>query len=154
MLAMRGFPKAKLDRVFGRRRNRPKIFRAGCSHLQHLYEPVLERELDKRNFRKRVFAMDLLIETDEVQQDVGAPGSAVVPLRRTKIPARDGGLQFLNFEDKNIMKSASLRQVRFSGSSGESEKSKNPRRRRTKSWSGSTPYPSTIGIWGSFRARA
>jgi 8-oxo-dGTP diphosphatase len=31
---------------------------------------VLERELDKRNFRKRVLAMDLLIETDEVQQDV------------------------------------------------------------------------------------
>ena len=31
---------------------------------------MLERELDKRNFRKRVLAMDLLIETDEVQQDV------------------------------------------------------------------------------------
>jgi 8-oxo-dGTP diphosphatase len=40
------------------------------SQLQHLYELVLERELDKRNFRKRVLAMDLLIETDEVQQDV------------------------------------------------------------------------------------
>ncbi len=26
--------------------------------------------LDKRNFRKRVLAMDLLIETDEVEQDV------------------------------------------------------------------------------------
>ena len=38
--------------------------------LQHLYELVLERPLDKRNFRKRVLAMDLLIETDEVQQDV------------------------------------------------------------------------------------
>ena len=40
------------------------------SQPQHLYELVLERELDKRNFRKRVLAMDLLIETDEVQQDV------------------------------------------------------------------------------------
>ncbi|MEJ7731107.1 MAG: hypothetical protein WKG00_18065 [Polyangiaceae bacterium] len=38
--------------------------------LQHLYEMVLERELDKRNFRKRVLAMGLLVETDEVQQDV------------------------------------------------------------------------------------
>lgn len=40
------------------------------SQLQRLYEIVLERSLDKRNFRKRVLAMDLLIETDEVQQDV------------------------------------------------------------------------------------
>ena len=30
----------------------------------------MERELGKRNFRKRVLAMDLPIETDEVQQDV------------------------------------------------------------------------------------
>jgi hypothetical protein len=34
------------------------------------YEIVLERQLDKRNFRKRALAMDLLIETDEVEQDV------------------------------------------------------------------------------------
>jgi 8-oxo-dGTP diphosphatase len=40
------------------------------SQLQHLYEMVLERKLDKRNFRNRVLAMDLLIETDEVEQDV------------------------------------------------------------------------------------
>lgn len=40
------------------------------SQLQRLYEIVLERGLDKRNFRKRVLGMDLLIETDEVQQDV------------------------------------------------------------------------------------
>lgn len=40
------------------------------SQLQRLYEIVLERRLDKRNFRKRVLAMDLLIETDEVEQDV------------------------------------------------------------------------------------
>jgi 8-oxo-dGTP diphosphatase len=46
----------------------PKKFT--LSELQHLYELVLERELDKRNFRKRVLAMDLLIETDEVQQHV------------------------------------------------------------------------------------
>ena len=31
---------------------------------------MLERELDERNFRKRVLAMGLLIETDEVQQGV------------------------------------------------------------------------------------
>lgn len=46
----------------------PKKFT--LTQLQHLYEIVLERPLDKRNFRKRVLAMDLLVETDEVQQDV------------------------------------------------------------------------------------
>lgn len=46
----------------------PKKFT--LSELQRLYEIVLERPLDKRNFRKRVLAMDLLIETDEVQRDV------------------------------------------------------------------------------------
>lgn len=38
--------------------------------LQHLYETVLETQLDKRNFRKKILAMDLLIETDEIQKDV------------------------------------------------------------------------------------
>ena len=46
----------------------PKKF--ALSRLQHLYEVVLERELDKRNFRKKVLATGLLIETNEVQQDV------------------------------------------------------------------------------------
>ncbi|MCH2110766.1 MAG: NUDIX hydrolase [Polyangiaceae bacterium] len=46
----------------------PKKFT--LSQLQHLYEIVLERPLDKRNFRKRVLGMGLLIETDEVEQDV------------------------------------------------------------------------------------
>jgi 8-oxo-dGTP diphosphatase len=40
------------------------------SQLQHLYEAILERELDKRNFRKKLLAMELLVETDEVEQDV------------------------------------------------------------------------------------
>ena len=46
----------------------PKKFT--LTQLQHLYESVLERELDKRNFRKRVLAMSLLVETDEVEQGV------------------------------------------------------------------------------------
>ena len=46
----------------------PKKF--ALSRLQHLYEVVLERELDKRNFRKKVLATGLLVETNEVQQDV------------------------------------------------------------------------------------
>jgi 8-oxo-dGTP diphosphatase len=40
------------------------------TQLQTLHEIVLERELDKRNFRKRLLAMDILRELDEVEQDV------------------------------------------------------------------------------------
>jgi 8-oxo-dGTP diphosphatase len=64
-----------LDRLRGKLRYQPVGFellpkKFTLSQLQHLYELVLERELDKRNFRKRVLAMDVLVETDEVQQDV------------------------------------------------------------------------------------
>lgn len=38
--------------------------------LQHLYEVVLERQLDKRNFRKKILSMDVLEELDEIETDV------------------------------------------------------------------------------------
>src|SRR5436305_5379910 len=40
------------------------------SQLQKLYEKVLDRPLDKRNFRKKILSMGVLIETDEIEQDV------------------------------------------------------------------------------------
>ena len=40
------------------------------SQLQRLYEMVLMQPLDKRNFRKKILSMGLLIETDEVEQGV------------------------------------------------------------------------------------
>jgi 8-oxo-dGTP diphosphatase len=40
------------------------------TQLQHLYETIVEAPLDKRNFRKKILAMDLLIETDEIEKDV------------------------------------------------------------------------------------
>ncbi|MBX3130559.1 MAG: NUDIX hydrolase [Polyangiaceae bacterium] len=46
----------------------PKKFT--LTELQTLYEAVLDQELDKRNFRKKILSMELLIETDEVQKDV------------------------------------------------------------------------------------
>jgi 8-oxo-dGTP diphosphatase len=46
----------------------PKKFT--LSQLQHLYETILEAPLDKRNFRKKILSMDLLVELDEVEQDV------------------------------------------------------------------------------------
>ncbi len=64
-----------LTRLRGKLRYQPIGFellpkRFTLSRLQHLYEVVLERELDKRNFRKKALATGLLVETDEVQQDV------------------------------------------------------------------------------------
>jgi 8-oxo-dGTP diphosphatase len=40
------------------------------SQLQKLYETVLERALDKRNFRKKILGMGLLVALDEIEQDV------------------------------------------------------------------------------------
>jgi 8-oxo-dGTP diphosphatase len=37
------------------------------SQLQHLYEAVLETELDKRNFRKKVLSFGLLVPLEETQ---------------------------------------------------------------------------------------
>lgn len=37
--------------------------------LQRLYEIVLERQLDRRNFRKKLLGLGLLIELEEVRQD-------------------------------------------------------------------------------------
>jgi 8-oxo-dGTP diphosphatase len=38
--------------------------------LQHLYEAILDRELDKRNFRKKVLAMEIVQETKDIEKDV------------------------------------------------------------------------------------
>jgi 8-oxo-dGTP diphosphatase len=40
------------------------------SQLQAVYELILEKKLDKRNFRKKILNMDILKELEEIQQDV------------------------------------------------------------------------------------
>jgi 8-oxo-dGTP diphosphatase len=40
------------------------------TELQQLYESILETELDKRNFRKKILSMNLLIDLNEVQEGV------------------------------------------------------------------------------------
>lgn len=40
------------------------------TELQHLYEAILETELEKRNFRKKILSMNLLIDLDETQEGV------------------------------------------------------------------------------------
>jgi 8-oxo-dGTP diphosphatase len=44
--------------------------RFSLTQLQRMYEIILGTDLDKRNFRKKILAMDLLVETDEVEQGV------------------------------------------------------------------------------------
>ena len=46
----------------------PKKFT--LSQIQKLYETVLGKRLDKRNFRKKILKMNLLLQLDEMQTDV------------------------------------------------------------------------------------
>lgn len=40
------------------------------TELQHLYEAILETSLDKRNFRKKILSMNLLVDLEETQEGV------------------------------------------------------------------------------------
>src|SRR3954447_17194034 len=67
--------KVALERLRGKVRYQPIGFellpqKFTLGQLQRLYEIVLERELDKRNFRKKILGMKLLIGLDETQKDV------------------------------------------------------------------------------------
>jgi 8-oxo-dGTP diphosphatase len=60
------------------------------SQLQHLYETILERPLDKRNFRKKILSMaegDLLRDTGEIQQDVAHRAARLFSFNQKKYQA-------------------------------------------------------------------
>lgn len=64
-----------LERLRGKVRYQPLGFellpeRFTLRQLQHLYEIILGRALDKRNFRKKVLSMGILKETNEIEKDV------------------------------------------------------------------------------------
>jgi 8-oxo-dGTP diphosphatase len=59
----------------------PKKF--SLRELQNLYEAILDIKMDRRNFRKKFFSMDLLIDLNEMEQDV---------------PHRPGKLYKFNFD--------------------------------------------------------
>ena len=59
----------------------PKKF--SLRDLQNLYEAILDTKMDRRNFRKKFFAMDFLIDIEEMEQDV---------------PHRPGKLYKFNYE--------------------------------------------------------
>ena len=52
--------------------------------LQHLYEIVLGTELDKRNFRKKILGMDILVELNEVETDVAHRAARLFKFDRRK----------------------------------------------------------------------
>lgn len=64
--------------------------------LQHLYEVILDRPLDKRNFRKKILAMDVLVELDEVETDVAHRAARLYRFDRQKY--RRLAKQGFNFE--------------------------------------------------------
>jgi len=64
-----------LERLKGKVRYRPVGFellprRFTLSQLQHLYETILQTPLDKRNFRKKVLRLGLLVDTGKREQGV------------------------------------------------------------------------------------
>ena len=59
----------------------PKKF--SLRDLQNLYEAILDIKMDRRNFRKKFFSMDFLIDTGEMEQNV---------------PHRPGKLYKFNYE--------------------------------------------------------
>ena len=59
----------------------PKKF--SLRDLQNLYEAILDTKMDRRNFRKKFFSMDFLIDLEEMEQDV---------------PHRPGKLYKFNYE--------------------------------------------------------
>ncbi len=64
--------------------------------LQKLYEIVLGRKLDNRNFRKKIFAMDVLRELGEMQK--GVPHRAARLYRFDERKYRQLIKRGLNFE--------------------------------------------------------
>lgn len=64
-----------LERLKGKVRYQPIGFellpeKFTLSQLKHIYDTILETELDKRNFRRKVLGTDLLVALDEVEKDV------------------------------------------------------------------------------------
>jgi 8-oxo-dGTP diphosphatase len=64
--------------------------------LQHLYEVILDRPLDKRNFRKKILSMGILVELDEVETDVAHRAARLYRFDRKKY--RRMTTQGFNFE--------------------------------------------------------
>jgi len=64
--------------------------------LQTLYEILLDRPLDRRNFRKKILSMDILVELDEIETDVAHRAARLYRFDRKKYERKTK--QGFNFE--------------------------------------------------------
>jgi 8-oxo-dGTP diphosphatase len=65
------------------------------SQLQRVYETILEKPFDKRNFRKKILDMGLLIELDELEQGVPHRAARLYQFdRRRYLELTKGGFNF------------------------------------------------------------
>ena len=63
------------ERLRGKVRYQPIGFellpdKFSLGQLQHVYEVILDRKLDKRNFRKKVLSMEFFVALNEIEKDV------------------------------------------------------------------------------------
>jgi 8-oxo-dGTP diphosphatase len=54
------------------------------TRLQRMYEIILDRPLDKRNFRKKILAMGILEELNEIEQDVAHRAARLYRFDKTR----------------------------------------------------------------------
>jgi len=78
------------ERLRGKVRYAPVGFellppRFSLTQLQRLYEIILGTDLDKRNFRKKILSLDLIVETDEVEQGVRHRAARLYRFDRRKV---------------------------------------------------------------------
>jgi 8-oxo-dGTP diphosphatase len=78
-----------LERLRGKVRYQPIGFellppKFTLRQLQHLYEKVLDRPLDKRNFRKKILGMGILLELDEIETDVAHRAARLYRFDKTR----------------------------------------------------------------------
>lgn len=83
---------ACLERLKLRVRARPVGFellprKFTLTELQTLYEAILDTELDKRNFRKKILSMDLLEDLNELQENVAHRPAKLYQFDETKYQA-------------------------------------------------------------------
>ena len=89
-----------LERLRGKLRYQPVGFellpkKFPLRSLQHLYEVVLDRELDKRNFRKKILSMDILVELKEIEKDVAHRAAKLYRFDKAKYDRKTrGGFNF------------------------------------------------------------
>lgn len=86
--------KCAIERIKGKIEYKPIGFellpkKFTLRQLQTVYEIILNKELDKRNFRKKILKMDILDELDEIEKDVTHRAARLYSFNKTKYEQRE-----------------------------------------------------------------